>query len=58
MDGKVLKKIFKEDTELARREVTYQEDEGKMIEQEREEHLSKEDDEKIRRKLKALGYID
>jgi len=54
MDGRVLKKIFAEETDSAKRPVEYQNPEkragGKL-------KISKEDEEQLKNRLKALGYL-
>jgi predicted AlkP superfamily phosphohydrolase/phosphomutase len=54
IDGRVLKEIFDPRSDLAEREVKYVKPSRKKAETKR---LSKEDDEKIKERLKALGYL-
>jgi len=54
MDGKVLKGIFKKDSEPAKREVKFLE---RKMSGRKELTLSKRDEEKIKERLKALGYL-
>jgi len=59
MDGKVLKEVFKENSKPARRKITFQEETKLNYEKRKpdEKHLEKKDEEKIKKRLKALGYI-
>jgi predicted AlkP superfamily phosphohydrolase/phosphomutase len=57
MDGKVLEEIF-ENVSLKRNKVVYKKAESKNIESNEEMVLSKEDEEKIKERLRGLGYID
>lgn len=57
MDGKVLEEIF-ENGSLKRNKVVYTKAESKNLESNEETVLSKADEEKIKERLRGLGYID
>jgi arylsulfatase A-like enzyme len=55
MDGRVLKEIFKPESGSARREIRYQK--TKEMKKEIKKRLSEGEEEKIKEKLRALGYL-
>ncbi|MFQ6067067.1 MAG: alkaline phosphatase family protein [bacterium] len=57
MDGRVLKEIFKKDSELAKKEVLYRKAEAKKKEK-KPEVFTKEEEERIKERLRGLGYLD
>ncbi|MFQ6088997.1 MAG: alkaline phosphatase family protein [Candidatus Methanofastidiosia archaeon] len=55
VDGRVLREIFKKDSEIYKREIKYE----KSKEIEREKHEFSDEDEKVvRERLKGLGYLE
>lgn len=54
MDGRVLKEIFKEESTPSKRSIRYTKD---MKERNRPSKLTKEEEEKIIKKLRAMGYL-
>lgn len=57
MDGKVLKEIFTPESELARREIRYHAAAGSRAEEKERERVSPEEEEKVKKRLRSLGYI-
>ena len=53
-DGRVLKEIFRENTDFANRGVRFQKVEEKRVE---EVERTKEDEEEVKKRLRELGYI-
>jgi len=56
MDGRVLKEIFKEGTDPAVREITYQKPKPEIAR--KKMVWSKEDEERVKERLRKLGYLD
>ena len=56
VDGRVLKEVFEENSELAKRSVTYEKEES-LLEEDKEEKHSLSDQEKVAERLKILGYM-
>ena len=57
MDGKVLKEIFKPNSEIAKRKVRYVDPSYYRVVKRRKVRTSKKDEELIKERLRALGYI-
>ena len=58
MDGKVLKKIFKPNSEIAKRKVRYVDPNYyRVVKRRRKVRTGKKDEELIKERLRALGYI-
>lgn len=57
MDGKVLKEIFKPNSEIAKRKVKYVDPSYYRVVKRRKVRTSKKDEELIKERLRALGYI-
>jgi len=55
LDGRVLREIFKEDSGVAKSEIQYQ---GSSAIEKEEKAYSKAEEEKIKKRLEALGYIE
>jgi len=55
LDGRILKEIFMDDSEYSKKQVSYQ---APSIIEARKKAYSKEEEEKIKNRLEALGYIE
>jgi len=55
MDGRPLKELFEPSSHLAKGSVRYQ---AAEVGRRREYHVTEEEDEEIKKRLRALGYLD
>jgi hypothetical protein len=57
MDGRVLKEIFTEESPLTQRAVEYQPEQA-VVTEPKEEIYTKDEEEKVKKRLSDLGYLE